>query len=641
MLLVPRQQPGCVSCENPAPCNCSPSQTCVQTSQSAEPLIVTYAFTHCLSRSCQVCAINTCVAKQSSSSSHGISNGALAGGIVGAIIFLGLVSAFLWHLHVRSRRRAAAEAQPEVKPDIPASAETVLSRPDPIEKPRPQSGTVRMYSSNSHTTINLDPESSLSDEPAGPNQARTLASSGVEPHNPFMDQQSIQTTNTQSTNVIPIALVPSGTLTSPASPGHSFHSHSPLPSPPIRPLRSPDLHLRSDDRSSPIGDRGILNLEHVNVSEDSFRLQPPRLRGAASTRSNMTGLTGYTTASYMTSASDIMNGEAAVIVTPQHGAFRQIIGTTKPQFVEVPASSASDGFSPLPSSHLSPAPSSGFSRVALSKSPLAQATFTPTDIEMNVQAERSPFDDSHRMGDASRRGSQGTSTPDDVSLRSTTTYGGHPGDWASPVSESRARLDSRDSIGTISAAIGSARRVNVGAGSNVTRTASGLLTPTSVESAGPAPKMHKRGMSYASEASSRADSILEAFPFVPPSPISSIPPRSPLSQHSGRSAHSGTPTAARFKTSPPSSFRSEEQQQPRQLSNRRAQAVSGFSQASNMSSGLEQFPFQIDVRESQPPLPQRETRASLDTLALSRDLAAFPLTLNGEGEARDSFSTQR
>ncbi|KZT37668.1 hypothetical protein SISSUDRAFT_1129470 [Sistotremastrum suecicum HHB10207 ss-3] len=612
---------GCVTCENPAPCNCSPSQTCVQTS-----------------RNCQVCAINTCVAK-SASSSHGISNGALAGGIVGAIIFLGLVSAFLWYLHVRSRRRHAAEAQPEVKPDIPAPAETVLSRPDPIEKPRPQSGTVRMYSSNSHTTINLDPESSLSDEPAAANPSRTLASSGVEPHNPFMDQQSIQTTNTQSTNVIPIALVPSGTLTSPASPGHSSHSHSPLPSPPPRPVRSPDLNLRMDDRRSPVGDRGILNLEHVNVSEDSFKLQPPRLRGAASTRSNMTGMSANSSVSYMTNASDLLNGEAPMIMTPERGAFRQVLGTTKPQFVEVPASSSADGFSPLPSSHLSPMPSSRFSRVALNRSPLAQSAFTPTDIEMDVQAERSPFDDSHQMANGSRRGSQATSTPDDISLRSTTTYGGRAGDWASPHSDNR----SRDSIGTISASIGNARRVNVGAGSNATRTASGLLTPTSVESAGPAPKLHKRGMSYASEASSRADSILEAFPFVPPSPISSIPPRSPLSQQSFRSGNSGTPTAARFKTSPPSSFRSEEQQ-PRQLTDRRAQAVSGFSQASTMSSGLEQFPFQLDInsaRESQPPLPQRDTRASLDTLALSRDLSAFPLALNGEGEVRDSFSTQR
>lgn len=41
---------GCVTCENPAPCNCSPSQTCVQTSQSALVLFVARrAFTYRLS----------------------------------------------------------------------------------------------------------------------------------------------------------------------------------------------------------------------------------------------------------------------------------------------------------------------------------------------------------------------------------------------------------------------------------------------------------------------------------------------------------------------------------------------------------------------------------------------------------------
>ena len=127
--------------------------------------------------------------------------------------------------------------------------------------------------------------------------------------------------------------------------------------------------------------------------------------------------------------------------------------------------------------------------------------------------------------------------------------------------------------------------------------------------------------------STRADSILEGFPFVPPSPISDrpirTPPRSPLAQspYGGGNAPNATVNAseASAEALPPP--------------NRKVLGMSVASQSSTVSNGLGSFPFQIESGEttqstqaSAPPSSfAGRQRASLDTLALTADLSSYPL----------------
>ncbi len=133
----------------------------------------------------------------------------------------------------------------------------------------------------------------------------------------------------------------------------------------------------------------------------------------------------------------------------------------------------------------------------------------------------------------------------------------------------------------------------------------------------------------ASGVSGRADSILESFTFVPPSPISNrplrTPPRSPLVQD--------TPSVSRPAPTP---VRNDGDLEP---PNRQILGMSTGSQFSSISTGLGSFPFQIDHGDDSDPsgeptaevLPNGKAstvgnhRASLDTLALTRDLTSYPL----------------
>lgn len=87
----------------------------------------------------------------------------------------------------------------------------------------------------------------------------------------------------------------------------------------------------------------------------------------------------------------------------------------------------------------------------------------------------------------------------------------------------------------------------------------------------------------ASGVSGRADSILESFTFVPPSPISNrplrTPPRSPLGQETHHVQVPPTPAQDDGVLEPP---------------DRRVLGMSTGSQLSSMSTGLGSFPFQID-----------------------------------------------
>jgi len=142
----------------------------------------------------------------------------------------------------------------------------------------------------------------------------------------------------------------------------------------------------------------------------------------------------------------------------------------------------------------------------------------------------------------------------------------------------------------------------------------------------------------ASGVSGRADSILESFTFVPPSPISNrpirTPPRSPLAQET---------THAPSRTAP-------SQEDVLDPPDRRILGMSTGSQLSSMSTGLGSFPFQIDhggesnqleeppvgVLANEQNVDKVKQRASLDTLALTKDLTSYPLGF--DRQSKESFT---
>ena len=137
----------------------------------------------------------------------------------------------------------------------------------------------------------------------------------------------------------------------------------------------------------------------------------------------------------------------------------------------------------------------------------------------------------------------------------------------------------------------------------------------------------------------RADSILEGFPFVPPSPISARPPRSPTSASAHSPSFGQSMAKAQEESLPPPPDR-------RQL------GMSTGSEMSNVSTGLGAFAFEIQQQatSSMGHAPTEESaapetrpkekkagadgrvRASLDTLALTSDLASYPLGFDRNGQ---------
>jgi hypothetical protein len=617
--LVPRAD--CIPCpDRPPPCSCSGDQDCVF-----------------INRNCDACSVFKCVAKGSSGpggKSNGASKGALAGGIVGALIFLGVaVAIFFWYRRKKNlvsfRRK-----MPQLPQDKPAPAATVLNRPDPTEKMPAKSeysnsSFTRVYpTSSSNTTIDLDPESQHV-----ANVARNSARSSL-PANPFDDNNSIQTTGTEGTNVIPIALV---------SPDGRASSISPA-----RPVRSPDLNL---------------NLEHVNVSNDSVR-QP-----TGSAVSQISGISGVSSRnSYMSNASyssDFLN-EAPMIVTPN-----QVLRAVKPEFINAPPSS----------DHLKPP--TAYSKRPSVGSPLAATSFGPIDMSGQSDDESNdssdPFNDKHASTMASPSasvmtfGQASTPLPDRMS---------HNSEWETPMlpwakgDQSDSRPSSMSTQAGTVIEIDHARRVNVGLSQlsddtspqsttfprSPYRTTMGrIISPLSGGEGGLEEQQQialahaqaraqaqgldldesrrASGSSFLSaiSTSTRADSILESFPFVPPSPISNrpmrSPPVSPLAQQSFSQSqqNSGPPTPAQPATRFGAKEFDERSDSPLPSPpDRRMLGMSTVSQISTASSGLGSFPFQIDSGNDTSTnrtsfATEGRQRASLDTLALTSDLASYPL----------------
>ena len=503
------------------------------------------------------------------------------------------------------RRRLLAKAKQEAPPpappakDVPARAEDVLNRPDPNEK----RDSVTLVPSNAAACAQSTLTYGSHDTNVIMGQAicSPATSQIASVHNPFDDTQSIQTTGTHGSNVIQIALVPpinisSTTLNPPSSPN--------------RPERSPDLNLEQPDLRS--------NTSTGNLTEPNQRH------------------------SYLTSASygsDFLN-EVPMIITPVRGQVRQVLGVVKAEVIQAPAS-------PSQQSSLRPNPNS---RPPV-RSPLANTSFGPADIlkeeEQEVSVRGDPFNDENTP-----RISPGISSTFGVHGSNGSTIS----DWT-PSAPSQPWDDRPTSVGTqagsIIADIGSATRVNVGLITPMTAPMS-VDTPRSLQrmasarlvapptngnkSIGTLEQQQQRAFtqfqdgyrdssgSVLSAASAGEDSILESFPFVPPSPISGIPTRSPRS-----------PTDV---AQPPSKSEGQEQIDNAALPpppDRKTLGMSTGSQISTLSAGLGSFPFQIESSEQRDSTssnlaqnsPGRQ-RASLDTLALTADLSSYPLGFDKE-----------
>lgn len=602
--------PDCKVCAETPECSCNTqTEDCIR-----------------INRDCNTCGTFKCEPKtdalgsgSSSTSKAGASKGALAGAIVGIIIFLSLaLGLFLWY---RRKQRAAKSKEEGVK-EVPAAAEDVLKRPDPSEKMQaPQSPTsnLRVYSSHSSTTIDLDPDSQN-----GSVQQSQQGSQRTS--NPFTDTHSIQTAITEGTNVIPIALVrPDNSSSLPAPPGS-----------PSRPARSPEL-----------------NLDHANVSMDTLRT-PDRQYAD----SQISGISGRDRRqSYQTNASfssDFLY-EAPMIVTGS-SAVRQVLGVSKAEVISAPGSVNSG-------SDLLRAPS--LARPTTS-SPLAATSFGPADVVREVDEEQEivvrndPFGDEYSPLPSSR-----VAPPSTANTAATFATSVHP--ISRPVTQtvewhdnppvytwSRSDDSSRpSSINTQAGSvidIGSATRVNVGLAGRVVAPNGGnsrspvratmgkLVTPTTEQgtlegqqqvafiNAHAFENDGGKRSSAASGVSVTADSILESFPFVPPSPISSRPARSPPASPLAKEAFQSS-----SKAQPPS---------PLEPPNTQVFGTAG-SHLSTASSGLGSFDFQIDPEPATLPKAtapssfkhggnQGRQRASLDTLALTADLSSYPLGFENE-----------
>lgn len=377
-------------------------------------------------------------------------------------------------------------------------------------------------------------------------------------------------------------------------------------------------------------------------------------------------------------SSDFLN-EAPMIMTPTKGAVRQVLGVVKAEVIS--AGSLPAGNSSGESSLRPPA----YSRPNTKSSPLASTSFGPSDVVKEADESEytsDPFSDENR----STRTSYGTSGPPTSNyLSSSQNRDSTNSDWIAKSPHqpwARSKDESRPSSMSTQAGsvvdIATAARVNVGlngpktpGSANSYRTTMGrLVTPPNpvpgtlqeqqqralahAQAQAQAQGLDRRrisGSSVVSATSTRADSILESFPFVPPSPISDRPIRSPPVSPLGKQSFTSSSTTTSplhqhtFVVAPPSplthqSFSADSTRtefttsdghldpgRPAPL-NRRTLGLSTGSQFSTASSGLGSFPFQIESEE-QPPLPTKSIanrhRASLDTLALTSDLSSYPL----------------
>ncbi|KAF8332678.1 uncharacterized protein EI90DRAFT_3015728 [Cantharellus anzutake] len=345
---------------------------------------------------------------------------------------------------------------------------------------------------------------------------------------------------------------------------------------PVRPQRSPENQLKED--------RVLSNQS----------LEPPRLNYAPSQRS------GFTVDSVDSAASSAMDAlyESPTIVT---GGSRQVIGAVRAEVVQVGSTSGSAVTTPRSMSQtrrVQPGPS------PLSTSFSRSTTFPP--ISEDPFADQASMRSQNTAATNMTFGVAGRMTPArTLSPKSATTVG-------SPL-----RMDgARTSLEDLSHPLAPGAGVGTPPGSVHTTARS---SPSSNHSFAvdpypglPPPTRRNSNESFISSAS-RADSVLAAFPFVPPSPLPSSHAKSPLSvvfdpnrQSNGSSftASSAPPLPTSrlpmvshnaFPSNVPSSEDNTMLVPPSKEAPRRAsRATNALSRVSTASSVLGGFHFQFD-----------------------------------------------
>lgn len=456
---------------------------------------------------------------------------------------------------------------------------------------------------------------------------------------PFADTNSVHSGS--SSHIIPIAYVPSSSASMSLADGHRQSTQPSLNSsnfqlPPSRPFRSPELNLRLEQPKSAAS----------RLSTGASDLRPPRFSSpyAGSQRS------GVSRVSTISSVGSFIYGDTPVVVSQAQGGVRQVLGVARPEVVQVPTGGLTTPTTPGSGT------GAELMRSWSTRSKKSDTVPPVPALPPTATLERSPFSPDSDFGSdpfADREDPVATG-----SVRSLNTFGkpAIPGLRASksPTQTPTAYTflaepvgyDSRpSSIGTFAgASVESAQRVMLGG------TAAASTEDLDARVPPPPPE-------HASRASV-ADSILSAFPFVPPSPIAQgdestqfRPSSLAMSISDSVVEPANHPQAAAGVVPTLSELAREEEEalaeygQAARLPSRHTLGMSTFSSASGISSsGLEAFPFHFGgtggaARDSIDTNPDElgamgpsvnvgskgATRASLDTLALSRDLEAFPL----------------
>ncbi|KAG9104899.1 hypothetical protein FRC06_006724 [Ceratobasidium sp. 370] len=605
----------CIDCPDPV-CNCKANESCVLAL-----------------RTCDQCDVITCIPKAGSSKGGGISGGAVAGAVVACVIAAALLFGGLWFLRRQRRMRKAQALVAHTK------RATLSGRPTPTSVYAMENGSygVGTPSSEKPGTPGLGPSSPRSpSHHTGTSHTLHVYTDSEINLDPFADSHSVRSGT--SSHVIPIAYVPPSSASMSLADGHRQSSGLSLANggaslPPSRPFRSPELNLKLEPPKSAAS----------RLSTGASDLRPPRFSSpyAASQRS------GVSRDSTISSVGSFVYGDTPVVVSQAQGGVRQVLGVARPEVIQVAAGGLS-----TPST---PGSGTGADLMRSWSTRSKKNTVPPVPELPSAPIEHSPFSpDSDTTGNPFADREDQTENPTG-SVRSLNTFGqpaipGSAGLTASMSPSQTPRTntflaepvgyDSRpSSIGTV---VESAQRVMLGGKASASTEDLGARMA-------PPPARPTSGASV-------ADSILSDFPFVPPSPIGQggelgqFRPGSLAMSISESVADPVTnshsvpaapvPTLSELARQEEEALASEFGQAAR-LPSRHTLGLSTFSSASGVSSsGLEAFPFHfggaghaardsmdtnMDMSVDGGRVGPGHVRASLDTLALSRDLEAFPL----------------
>ncbi|EIW67580.1 hypothetical protein TREMEDRAFT_74451 [Tremella mesenterica DSM 1558] len=261
--LFPRQSSNCISCDGPAPtCNCEAGQRC-----------------QLVGRTCNQCPTVQCLAGGSSSSGGGVNPGVIAGPVVAVLLIASL--GLFWWLRRKKRRDLARLENLAQRARKAESAGFHLSQPSSPQPPSTRSGSHQDHLPiPPHSAAAMASFKQRSPLPPAPVNAEYYDENGALVRvyggtrgvidlrsDPFSDRQSVNTYTTtsssqQSMHIIPIQYIPS------KSDGESkqlarsnsaatrtlqearqnLHAGAPR-----RPARDPDLDLRLIPEKSPEG----------------------------------------------------------------------------------------------------------------------------------------------------------------------------------------------------------------------------------------------------------------------------------------------------------------------------------------------------------------------------------------------------